>query len=412
MPQPDPFHADSMRIVVADRQRTLQAEANAFRLARAARPPRPARLRRLATALGLAAVLVTYTNAPASAEPQDRGLSGDPVPTLAVGPVPLPGPEGAAAARRPRRRRGPGGHVRDRSARRARDRPAGHSRGRPARHPGVRPAGRPGDRPARHPRGRPARSYRNRPTRPPRTPRRRADCRSAPAGRRHDHLELERDAQRQLWSRVTTSPTEISVLYGVRRATVQYDSARGTYIDVQFPPLNGAVRKENLTVTLTELTPEHHHYSIVRELTVAPRFEVSVSPLVLAADLKGSCDVVGFGRPHADLDGPGRDAAPAGHQPWPGRRVRRSLAVGGDEQRPPAAHPELDRSRPGGGRRGRADPQVRADAAAAGGDSPAPDWSRGVVPYVQGVAVELRDAGGDNCSARLNYRVTYVLQRV
>jgi hypothetical protein len=209
---------------------------------------------------------------------------------------------------------------------------------------------------------------------------------------------------------INTSPTEISILYGVRRATMQYNGARGTYFDVQFAPGNGAVRTENLTVTLTELTPEHHHYSVLRKLTVAPRFQVSVSPLVLAADIKGSCDAIGGADPTLVW----MDSAGTQHREDTDRGVVDGFAgswplvtMNSNHRLPTLSWIDRDPGESGeNALTRRAEPMLPLPE-----EIPAPDWSRGVVPYVVPVVEELRESGGDNCSARLNYRITYVLQR-
>ena len=86
---------------------------------------------------------------------------------------------------------------------------------------------------------------------------------------------------------IATVPTEISVAWGLRRSTARYDGSAGVYIDGFFQPLNGAVRTEPVTITLTELDTAHRHMSIVKQVTVAPRFQIRTYPMIIEADIDG-----------------------------------------------------------------------------------------------------------------------------
>lgn len=90
---------------------------------------------------------------------------------------------------------------------------------------------------------------------------------------------------------------EISILFGADRLTRNYNNASGSRFEVHAPPGDGTVRQDNLDITLTERNPGGpHHYSILSNVSIAPLFTVTVSPLTVNA-FGSSCDLVGYADP-------------------------------------------------------------------------------------------------------------------
>jgi hypothetical protein len=89
-----------------------------------------------------------------------------------------------------------------------------------------------------------------------------------------------------------TNTTEISVLFGNRRVSQNYDRANGTTIAFNYPVGDGKSRNEVLTINLTEQAPGGavaYHWN--RLAVIEPLFEVTVSDLTFT--LINDCDVVG-----------------------------------------------------------------------------------------------------------------------
>jgi hypothetical protein len=89
-----------------------------------------------------------------------------------------------------------------------------------------------------------------------------------------------------------TNTTEISVLFGNRRVSKNYDRANGTTIAFNYPVGDGKRHNEVITVNLTEQAPGGavpYHWN--RLVVIEPLFEVTVSDL--AFTLINDCDPVG-----------------------------------------------------------------------------------------------------------------------
>src|SRR5262249_49745126 len=92
------------------------------------------------------------------------------------------------------------------------------------------------------------------------------------------------------------SVTEISVLFGDRRISQDYDPSAGNTIAFDYPVGDGQRRTERLTINLTEQAPggavPYHFY---RFATVEAQFEVVISDLTFT--LLNDCDPVGDSEP-------------------------------------------------------------------------------------------------------------------
>jgi hypothetical protein len=89
-----------------------------------------------------------------------------------------------------------------------------------------------------------------------------------------------------------TNTTEISVLFGNRRVSQNYDRAAGTTIAFNYPVGDGKPRSEVLTINLTEQTPGGavpYHYN--RLAIIEALFEVTISDLTFT--LLNDCDPIG-----------------------------------------------------------------------------------------------------------------------
>lgn len=89
-----------------------------------------------------------------------------------------------------------------------------------------------------------------------------------------------------------TTTTEISVLFGNRRVSQNYDRANGTTIAFNYPVGDGKSHNEVLTINLTEQAPGGavpYHWN--RLAVIEPQFEVTVSDL--AFTLLNDCDPIG-----------------------------------------------------------------------------------------------------------------------
>jgi hypothetical protein len=88
-----------------------------------------------------------------------------------------------------------------------------------------------------------------------------------------------------------TNMTEISVLFGNRRVSQNYDRANGTTIAFNYPVGDGKRRNEVVTINLTEKAPSGaipYHWN--RLAVIEPLFEVTVSDL--AFTLLSDCDIL------------------------------------------------------------------------------------------------------------------------
>src|SRR5690349_1053471 len=86
-----------------------------------------------------------------------------------------------------------------------------------------------------------------------------------------------------------TNTTEISVLFGNRRVSQNYDRANGTTIAFNYPVGDGKRHNEVITINLTEQAPGGavpYHWN--RLVVIEPQFEVTVSDL--AFTLINDCD--------------------------------------------------------------------------------------------------------------------------
>jgi hypothetical protein len=89
-----------------------------------------------------------------------------------------------------------------------------------------------------------------------------------------------------------STTTEISVLFGNRRISRNYDRSAGTTIAFDYPVGDGKRRNEVLTINLTEQAPGGavpYHYN--RLATVEALFEVTISDLTFT--LLNDCDPIG-----------------------------------------------------------------------------------------------------------------------
>ncbi|MHA6784117.1 hypothetical protein ACVGOW_24450 [Pseudonocardia saturnea] len=201
-------------------------------------------------------------------------------------------------------------------------------------------------------------------------------------------------------------PIEISVSWGGRRLTANYDEATGRRFENHVEPRDGAIREEYLTTTLTERVPGGpHHYSIHTPVVVEPLYDITVSEAYLYAH--GTCDVpaslnaadptVTWTNPDGvqrtvDLtDNAGRLSGFAGT--WTGVGARRGLTEPVVEW--------VDRD-PGGPIGENALPRGAALL-------PQPE-STGFGTTERRIHLELPDSGGDRgCSASVGYTISYAV---
>jgi hypothetical protein len=97
-----------------------------------------------------------------------------------------------------------------------------------------------------------------------------------------------------------TNTTEISVLFGNRRVSQNYDRKAGTTITFNYPVGDGKRRNEVLTVNLTERAPGGavpYHWN--RLAVIEPEFEVTISDLTFT--LLNDCDPVGDSEPNVGI---------------------------------------------------------------------------------------------------------------
>jgi hypothetical protein len=93
-----------------------------------------------------------------------------------------------------------------------------------------------------------------------------------------------------------TNTTEISVLFGDRRVSQNYDRKAGTTITFNYPVGDGKRRNEVLTINLTEQAPGGavpYHWN--RLAVIEAEFEVTISDLTFT--LLNDCDPVGDSEP-------------------------------------------------------------------------------------------------------------------
>ena len=146
-----------------------------------------------------------------------------------------------------------------------------------------------------------------------------------------------------------------------------------------------------------------------RQLTVAPRFTISISPIVMEADYRGSCDLVGSADPTlvwVDPAGTQHREDPSGGVVNGFAGSWRDVAIGSDHRLPTLSWIDRDPGEAGEN----VQPRGSAPLLPLPEDIGEPDFAVGVPAYVVPVAEELRDAGGDDCTARMTYRISYVLQ--
>ena len=97
-----------------------------------------------------------------------------------------------------------------------------------------------------------------------------------------------------------TNVTEISVLFGDRRISQDYDPAAGNIIAFDYPVGDGTRRSEMLTINLTEHAPggavPFHFYRVA---AIEAQFEVVVSDLTFT--LLNDCDLVGDSEPVVNI---------------------------------------------------------------------------------------------------------------
>lgn len=106
-------------------------------------------------------------------------------------------------------------------------------------------------------------------------------------------------------------PTEISVLFGTERVTQRYLNGAGNRLRRDFPALNGALRREPVTITLRELVGNGGSYSIVSRVDLVPQFTVTFGPLHWQEI--GACDLTSKADPRIrwnQADGSGGSAEP------------------------------------------------------------------------------------------------------
>jgi hypothetical protein len=111
-----------------------------------------------------------------------------------------------------------------------------------------------------------------------------------------------------------TNNVEISVLFGTERLTRNYSRATINRLLFNFDPLDGAKRRENVTITLRDDTPAGPKtYALLWFVDLEPLFDLTISPLgfiaLSACDLFSPADPVirwvdAEGTPrHVELDG-------------------------------------------------------------------------------------------------------------
>ncbi len=97
-----------------------------------------------------------------------------------------------------------------------------------------------------------------------------------------------------------TNTTEISVLFGGRRVSQDYDPNAGSTIAYDYPVGDGTRRTEQILINLTERAPSgavpYHFY---RYLPIEPQWEVTVSDVTFT--LINDCDLVGDSEPIVSL---------------------------------------------------------------------------------------------------------------
>jgi hypothetical protein len=87
--------------------------------------------------------------------------------------------------------------------------------------------------------------------------------------------------------------TDISILFGTRRSTQTYNAPTGNHFVFQFPENDGRERIENVTVSLTETTPDNTvaTYALLWTAPIQPLYDVGISPLTFT--LLSDCDWIG-----------------------------------------------------------------------------------------------------------------------
>jgi hypothetical protein len=97
-----------------------------------------------------------------------------------------------------------------------------------------------------------------------------------------------------------TNTTEISVLFGDRRVSQNYDRKAGTTVAFNYPVGDGKQRNEVLTINLTEQVPGGavpYHWN--RLAVIEPLFEVTISDLTFT--LLNDCDPIGDSEPDVGI---------------------------------------------------------------------------------------------------------------
>jgi hypothetical protein len=86
-----------------------------------------------------------------------------------------------------------------------------------------------------------------------------------------------------------TDPVEISILFGTQRITKMYNRAVINKFIFDFDALDGAARRENVTISLRDDTPSGPKtYAVPLTVDLEPLFDVTISPLGFIA--LGVCD--------------------------------------------------------------------------------------------------------------------------
>lgn len=214
---------------------------------------------------------------------------------------------------------------------------------------------------------------------------------------------------------LTATPTEVSVLYGAVRRTESYSNDRGVDFNVYVPPLDGSRRTEYLAITLTELTPERAHYSIVSQRVVEPVFDVTISPLYIISDYDSFCDTGTGADPTVSWVDPtgvqGRYELSDSYGYVSGfYRSFTRASVGSDLTLPTLEWYDRD---PGGPTGENVLPRGTQRLLPLPYAIPLPIFDVAGVPAdtERRVVETLPDAGGDGCSAQLTYTITYTLLR-
>ena len=135
-----------------------------------------------------------------------------------------------------------------------------------------------------------------------------------------------------------SNPVEISILFGTQRITQNYNVTSGNRFLVDFDALDGAIRRENVTITLRDDTPTGPKtYALLWYVDLEPLFDLTIGPLgfiaLSACDLLSPADpVISWWDPErflheVQLDGDAGRVTAGFAGTWPEVGISRGLTI-------------------------------------------------------------------------------------